>query len=1594
MEELFRDPENPLSAWKVDSERRIYTGSPSQVEVVTSPLEADPVAILRDPPLQIDDIRDIDEGKPPSITKELNTVALDYEDVKQLRKTARPSSQDPESRERVAPSQQAVKQDVNTIEIVKKNGMYSFVIDGVSNGEIKPNSAGDFEEERYWMPRFKEYFRKGNRSVRPVLFSLRLEDYESAPKRCAVQVVQKVINEGTVVMPWTVVKKEEIIHHSVSDTTNSVTVLPYPMMCTPQPSIAINDYSKMREAELLLTVSADKRILGATTRFLKKALAQVVPGSGASSMRWNDFVQLGVAIKQAAKDALTSAAPGAVASAATGAGFLGTGIGGIATFMLWQYISARHKVDDWDIKAEDRERLFGVHEAECSKDPLQYKFTLDELTSSIFRIAETRANGSVVGDRTIGLGVHDLLDQRWRAEAALLQYLQYGEMNRPKDKKSSPDPVTGRYNTRQNIEQNKALRNTPLAAGITGNTVSVAGADPLTNCNTRTEFAYIVSIEEEDGVPGPRVLIESTRMNGIDAGWISAQYDRKLDQCRAAASYLELKLMSMPGVGHWVRGHSTLVADTNNGTIVGDRFDMNVNALLGRLYTDTSGAANTAQKIKEAVAREKKKADSSTKSREKKESTLKTKNKQVGTLENDISTANERYDEKVRSQNKKARDDIEAAKERAEDKKEDVQNNENLLNEEKLDKIEQIEEDLKEKIESIEKRLATQRGTLDKTYNKRKGTLEGRLMERQSEAADASDDLLQEQRKERVLQLRTKAAGGRRNFANIFDYDAFMKRLRMVLIGYEYDSYTLEDAESERERVRREYLSQRSFWRRITLQSAKEKPLVEEHEKRSLEFMSMSLSLPTRIVGRDNLMFVRFLHLHSPPYIQKDASAMRMAAFVVPSKKHWDLYTPQHKVLRTLPQVIVVSKSLVSTFGNVSILRPMNLPSSIITQEPNAVMSTSNATDAMNYTSSQLYLSDLSIFNGSCHFHQVYNGINSRGYDYSSVFDNPIFIDSRPIKMTASSAVPSLVTIGALDAAVESGGENYAMVERLVAGKTPEGTARILQQIGASHSYAGLMAMVAFAEILALNLLKQGTSSSSRPGFQTQRDELVFSSMHNARKASVAVANFISKNYVSKKISILKIQRNDVAFHCLPGMTYLHVALKVLGLYEEDGTVVLSNLAFSEHFARSLQKIASSSSAPYRILPFTCVQSLVLSVPAAVSSLNSEQPPIVTHIHSLVHSFKRMVSMLSVFKVSMRPFAVPLVDCICSRPVLLKAVYVDPDNTASIVASAYRYNPQAGWQTPAARISRKALLHRWARLRVNVLPELRNEAAISPLAYGSKKQNIDAYDSIVQSMLSLDIRKLDTISPSPSATYVVPFGAVSSATPRDMSHMNFESHPVWLSVLKEVIAVVRIDASLSAHPDRNAVVCQPSVVSGRPRNPLAVEFSNNTVYISLDDSISNIDIDTTNKVDYNSVLDICGLAKSINTNRHIASLSGKLSQSYRACMHNAERVFQACMLVASGAYHDIDKDSTIFINNKGSKHVGMLAVCACVGSAVASAETGVQTRAFVLNGSNTEEHHKAVEQAARVMEQMCHSLESEGVKAVPFSEMCMCAAVL
>ena len=125
MEDLFRDADEALSAWIVDSDSRTFTGSAKLVAAAAFPLEAGTDVPLMDPPLQVGDIRDIQSGDAKTLSEQLNTAVLEEKDISEMRRQAAPKARGGEARIRTAPSLYALRQDINTIEIVKKDGKYS-----------------------------------------------------------------------------------------------------------------------------------------------------------------------------------------------------------------------------------------------------------------------------------------------------------------------------------------------------------------------------------------------------------------------------------------------------------------------------------------------------------------------------------------------------------------------------------------------------------------------------------------------------------------------------------------------------------------------------------------------------------------------------------------------------------------------------------------------------------------------------------------------------------------------------------------------------------------------------------------------------------------------------------------------------------------------------------------------------------------------------------------------------------------------------------------------------------------------------------------------------------------------------------------------------------------------------------------------------------------------------------------------------------------------------------------------------------------------------------------------------------------------------
>lgn len=1699
MNQLLDDPHRPLSVWTVNSDEDTYTAGLREAEIVSEPFVTNSFPLI-DPPLQFDDI--LKRFDPREIKKkEKEDADQDQKDLlKRIDGYCRPPNRKEPQTSRLAPSIDCENQQVNTVEIVKKNGKYSVVLDGVSQGIIgsSDDSATDgvtFDKADYWIPRFREAVVRDSRgkmvrTTQPVIFSMRLEDDEAVPESCHVHVLQRVVNDGTIIMDNKEVKKEKITPYSTGSAASEVVVLPYPLISTPEPHFHVNDYSRMREAEITVKISSDAGLLSATRAFLDRIAGSVTPGSGESGPRslMADLVNWVAAVKQASGKWVTAATGMAGAGAAVATGTAGVAMateaataagvteaaaavgvtvapglapvavagaaGGLGVFMVWEMLSSSRKLAKWTVTETDRERLLGMHERECTREPKQHRITISELPKILRRISETRANGSVVNgtDQTVGMSVHDLDDIKWRKEAAFLQWIQYGEgprfygtsitarqtatiafslglggaayvggaeaaaatsaayatfgvgvavaavvpwliaalgaasmayasgwtvdqwFSNLSAYQTPPDPITGQYKLQQNIQHNTDLRERAHITPLTGNTISRAGMDPLTLSNTRTQFSFTITIEESDGTPGPTITLEATRLNGIDAGWVSAGYDDLINTIRQEVDCLEFKLMSLPGVTSWMRSHSTLVADSNNGSIVGDKFDMQINQAIDRELGDT-GVANTPAKVRQVAERERKRSQKTAKDLETSRKALAKANKGVATVKNDIRRAEERYNQKVQQINNANLNAAQA--------------------QERLDRARQ-------------------------TYERTSQRLTNRLRQRKNDAVDADEKARTAARIDAAQNIRESRASSGRKLANIIDYDALLKRLREDLLGDEYDVYTFDDAAGDIQRMREERVSQRSYWTRIkdavlpmALRSKDAEDIsavrstIDEHKQYCLAALTKSLGVRGDAVYPDSVLHMRFTEIFSPVVTTRRQKAMRFASFIVPGVGTW-LRPPTRSadsIVRMMPQIVVFStrNSFTPWLGNAKIVQPLSLKDSELVEEETKGKNSVHVMDLTMRRVSSLYdVPKMLIWKNVCHMVQVYRK-NQENWasGYRAVFVNALDTTRSSADLMAMAALPTRAVRTHAHVAVAAGGDNMKRHNYVTAGTKVYGAGKLLAELGCERGHAGLLAVATFSEILAFHVLQYGSSAVGGDGFLLQHRELVDNVRSRSRQAATIVSKFITTYYTSSAKKPRRMVFNDAAFYCLPGMSYVRIALRRIGLLEDldrSNTVFVEwnnyDRRFANDFATSLLKLASSAKIDPSSFPFTCAQSVIGGVPVAIKSrMGADYADSVSaQIVSLSHAYRRVQIMTNAVKPVSgdRNVVCIRVDCICSRPIVLKAAAMYRSKTIQIIERARGSSPQSAWSKPRPPFNSVLLNHRLAGMRMIIEQNVLREPVLTPAA--QNKTNREVYDVLVDTMSALDIRGPVEIKEPAEARFMVPFGVYSIGTTADVACMDFEMRPVWVGDLKEAASRAKLECLTPSTTTTDMTVRMDGpTVDGRPRHPSVVIVSKDVVSVYIDTEAGGAPTTDPSPADPGDTDRLIDALEIINKEPIVSELSGELSERYRSIMHNAERVFQACLVIASGKYHDRPPAHGIVAQvdlKEGMPPPANLVVSVCIGNALAYAATGIPVRIAVSSPAQDAERHKYMALAAIAVQSACDSLIANGIVAVPFSEAC------
>jgi hypothetical protein len=1494
-----------------------------------------------------------------------------------------------QNRARQAPSIVNDNRDANTVEVVKHNGKYEVIIDGVSQGTIEKENGVYKDAYTFWMPRFKERtIRVGSgddvsykRVVQPVVFGFRVEDFESVPSRCVVESMQRVINDGQLYMDDTKIKTSDVKPYQVNSSSANVTILPYPLVCTPAPYVTINDYSKALDREIALKVHFSESSLKESIVAAYRVLTGESQGDVVASLK-----ELYATAGKLFKFARNTATAFATGSAVPVVGPMAT----TGAYLMWEYVK-KLRGKNLRLSVGERESSKAMLAAALNRGPNTYKITLPELTQMIYRIAETRANGSIVAntDNTLGWSIHDFEKLKWNAEAALLQWVIYGGGERPGRNK-----YTGLYDETSNAAHVGLFTFPQQArdAPTTFNTIGVQGMHPLTLANSRTEFSYVVRIQESDGTPGPVIVLDATRINGLDAGWIAAGYEEQFAECRRSVDCLRSRLARLPSVSRYMASHGAFVSDGKAGVIVSEDLDDEARLLLGREVDDGGGVALS--KI-ELDRRLKKLKDSLGQA----ENKQRQKSNYIGRLRNAVRSLKDRLaieqDRKVPNPRQIARAEERVRRER---NRPNPDPERIRAAEERLDKLNSRTN--REQIAIIKERL-----------QKREADLHTAVQQQNAYDEEVAHLQARSTRTAEIIE------GKQKQFANIFNYEASYKRILKEILGDEPFEYSfvggklqaddvqdtgLEDGDDlDIDENKEEYddeMKKGRFWtnKLYETEEAELDQSVLAHLQNTTELLALSLGVQNEDVEFLSHRHIRFVEILSPVNKTSDPKLMRFSSFLVPKPiRPYSLSTS--RITRLMPQILVFSRELVSTFGVLTILQPTAITDKTFIIEQNASVASRSISQARvalrNMTSVfPRLIKEMTIYgSSSTHFYQNYTMTASSEWSVSKALPLELKEETLGADFFAMSYFPSADVIMNMAEAATAGGSLLEDMKRVASGKHVHGVSRILDSFGLVRSVESYLALASFAEILTYHVVEHGYSNRDAPGFQLERIELVQSALSTAKYSARAIGAFLSETYGSKTGASRPLHKNDVAFYCIPGLSHLRVALKRLELFSDNEDAVPKHACVQ--MGRSLFKLGSTSKLELQNLPFTCVQSAVGNIPISVRMLNGNASSVEIHIMSSSLSYERVYMAASM---CLDPAHRTAIACVCTdvvfmRPISLKAYAENPTVSAAVSDKASNLNAQKSWRLPSGQPwSVQMLRVRLARLRLDIFSEQKHAPAANK---ASVECNNDIVESLlVNEMIKLDVRDLSTrLEDELVANYLVPFGFVDRGTVGDMFHSQFEQHPVWIDLLLDAaVSLLVVDVGEAA----NAFVKSSKINNiGQAHNPHVLRVANNYTQVQLYPTISAATVLPNPAADAlkDAVTAMSKMCIKINESGVGHRVSGKLCEHYRVSMHNAERLFQTALALGARVHTRNRADPVrigLVVDNINEFHMPVFVASACVANAMASALIGTQSRVVM------EDTGRGERRACQSIASMCKIMRLKGIKTVPFCEMCVALSLL
>ena len=460
-------------------------------------------------------------------------------------------------------------------------------------------------------------------------------------------------------------------------------------------------------------------------------------------------------------------------------------------------------------------------------------------------------------------------------------------------------------------------------------------------------------------------------------------------------------------------------------------------------------------------------------------------------------------------------------------------------------------------------------------------------------------------------------------------------------------------------------------------------------------------------------------------------------------------------------------------------------------------------------------------------------------------------------------------------------------------------------------------------------------------------------------------------------------------------MIRLRVVLRRIGIL--GATRHEHSMTMCTHVGRALVKLGSTNKHVLSAFPFTCIQSSISAIPRAMRGLENYSSAVEMHLRAAKLAHERCFHACSLFAANnnnkTKAIVYVLVDLLYSRPVAAKAFQSDRAKAIRAVGGKSNKLSQAHW-SPGAPPFQDKLRNRMrlSRLRLDVSTEQKEQRVLN-----SRLLTEDAERAVliglVDGMTKMTMKDLAYYDGNtPSATYMVPFGMTAAGSASDIMHTKFETHPVWL----EHLLATATSTIISPHENAtvNLVVKQNRPEKTRLNHPHAIKVTNHVLYATMYASmeISDADMKHYDESFESHLESLESLCARISDAPDVYSVSGVLSEHYKLTMHNAERAYQVCMVLASGATnHDASiqrLSAKVIMPGKDDYNDPAFVASLCVGNAVALSECGSAARVVITDTGNGER-----ETCAKI-EEACKRLIALGVKAIPFSELCACLSLV